>query len=941
MANYNLGEARGKIVLETDFGGLKEGQAALDNAKRSAEGAAQSQSQAWGKVGTTATVAGATIVAAFAVGVGAAANFEYQLSAIQAVSGATADEMDLISEAALRIGKDTSFSASEAATAMEELVKAGISVDDTLHGAADAVVALAAAGGVDLPTAATIASNAMNQFGLKAEDLVGVVDKIAGAANASAIDVNEFGMSMGQVGAVANLAGLSFDDTTLAIAAMGNAGIKGSDAGTSLKTMLMNLQPATEQAAGLMKELGIITEDGTNKFYDAEGSLRSMAEISDVLSTALTGMTDAQKQATLTTLFGSDAVRGAAIVAETGAAGFDKLNAAIDKTSAADVAATRMDNLKGTTDALMGSIETMWITIGTRLIPAMTDMVKKVTDAVNWFMTLDSETQNLYAGIVLLAGGLLLAFGATIKILHGIAQARAAILAITGANALWTAATAASGAAQGATLAQMVAAKAVMIAQKVATIAMATAQGVATAAQWAFNAALTANPIGLIIAAVVALVAALIWFFTQTELGQDIVSNVLKFIQEAWANLSSFLATVWEGIVAVASTVWTGVMDVVNAVVTWFQTYVLPIIQFVIDMIIAYFTMYYTVVSTIWNAVMAAIGAVVAWFQTYVWPVIAAVINLIVALFNFFWGVVQIVWQSIMDFISGIVNGIVAFVTAAFQVWLAMVTTTMNNIRDFITTVWNAISSFLRPFIDAIVKFVTDTWKTMQLGISVIMAAIRSAIETAWNAIQNFIRPIVSGVVSFITSTWGAITGFVSTTFNNVKNAIQGPLEDALAFISGIQGKIIGFFAGAGNWLFNAGKDIINGLLKGLQSMLGGLKDLLNGITASIPQLKGPPEKDKVLLQENGRLIMQSLANGLAAEMGSVYGLLDGMNTGIPSHLRQDLDTSWNAISRGDKPAGIVLNLEYHAAEGDGTKTKEDLMNMLGNAASLVREKLE
>ena len=312
---YDVGTARGVIKIDYDGTGVKKAQQDVEGLDDTGKKSAASL----GKIGTVAGRAGLVIAAGLGAGVAAAANFEQRLSAISAVSGATSGEMDKIRAKALQLGKDTAFSAGESAQAMEELIKAGLSVDDVLNGAADATVALAAAGEVALPEAAAISANAMNQFGLSAKDMVGVTDDIAGAANASAIDVSEFGMSLQQVGAVANLAGVSFHDTATAIALMGNAGIKGSDAGTSLKSMFSRLQPTTKKQADLFKELGIITEDGTNKFYDQAGNLKSLDKVSGILQNSLKGMTAQQKQATLQTLFGSDAIRAAAVLSKSGA----------------------------------------------------------------------------------------------------------------------------------------------------------------------------------------------------------------------------------------------------------------------------------------------------------------------------------------------------------------------------------------------------------------------------------------------------------------------------------------------------------------------------------------------------------------------------------------------------------------------------------------------
>src|SRR5690349_1329577 len=434
---YDIGTARGVIKIDYDGKGVKQAQEDVKGLDETGKRSGVSVD----KIGTLAGRAGLAIAAGLGAGVAAAANFEQRLSAIGAVSGATSGEMDKIRAKALQLGKDTSFSAGESAQAMEELIKAGLSVDDVLNGAADATVNLAAAGEVDLTTAATIASNAMNQFGLKAKDMTGVVDNIAGAANASAIDVGDFGMSLSQVGAVANLAGVNFKDTATAIALMGNAGIKGSDAGTSLKSMFSRLQPTTKKQADLFKELGIITADGTNKFYDQQGNLKSLADVSGILQNSLKGMSKEQKQATLQTLFGSDAIRAAAILSKAGSKGFNDMASAMGKVSAADVAAKRLDNFKGSLEQLKGSLETLGITLGSFLLPVLRQIVDALTGALNWFLNLSSGAQKAVVGILAFVAGALLVVSAVIKIVRVAQTIQATLIALRAAFATtWVAA---------------------------------------------------------------------------------------------------------------------------------------------------------------------------------------------------------------------------------------------------------------------------------------------------------------------------------------------------------------------------------------------------------------------------------------------------------------------------------------------------------------------
>ena len=335
-------------------------------------------------LGLMAGAAGGAIAGAYIAAGNAAVGFEQKMNGVKAVSGATNSEMAALSKKALQLGQDTVFSASEAGDALGELIKAGLPVKTVLDGAADATVNLAAASGVDMATAAGIAANALNSFKLSGQDAAHVADMIAGAANASAIDVGEFGLSMQQVSAVAYGAGLSFDETSVAIAEMGNAGIKGSDAGTSLKTMFLNLVPSTKSAANMMRQLGIITADGSNKFYDAQGNVKSLAEIQGVLQQATRGMSDEQRNAALKVMFGTDAIRAASVMAKEGTSGYNTLAGAMGKVSAESVSMTRMGGAAGAIENLKGAVETLAISLGTALIPVITIAAKGLAGLAQW-----------------------------------------------------------------------------------------------------------------------------------------------------------------------------------------------------------------------------------------------------------------------------------------------------------------------------------------------------------------------------------------------------------------------------------------------------------------------------------------------------------------------------------------------------------------------------
>lgn len=286
-------------------------------------------------------------------------DFTAQLSQIKAVTGLDAEAMDAVKEKALELGADTQFSSTEAAQGMTELLKAGVSVKDVLGDASQAALDLAAAGQLSLPEAAEIMSTAMNAFHM--DDATHAADILVGAANASATGVQELKYSLSAVSAVAAGVGMSFDDTNTALAVFANNGLKGSDAGTSLKTMLMNLSPQTKQATEEMQRLGLLTDEGTSKFFDQEGHLRSLSDIAGLLQKHLSGLTDEEKMNALSTMFGSDAIRGGMIMLREGAKGVKDMNAAMKNITAHETAKVAMDNLRGSLLRLKSAWENLTI----------------------------------------------------------------------------------------------------------------------------------------------------------------------------------------------------------------------------------------------------------------------------------------------------------------------------------------------------------------------------------------------------------------------------------------------------------------------------------------------------------------------------------------------------------------------------------------------------
>lgn len=351
--------------------------AGLNSASGSLNQFANTSRQTLSQVGTYAGVASAAITTGLAVSVAAAMNFEAAMSSVAAVSGATGAQFDRLRQQALDLGQSTQFSATEVAQAQAELLKAGVSTADVMGGALKGSLDLAAAAQIDVANAAEISAQMLNVFGLSGREASHVADVLAAAANKSAADVSDMALFFRQAGTAADLTGQSLEDTAAAAAIFANAGIKGSDAGTSLKTMLMNLTPATEKQAAAMDEYGL-------SFENADGSFQDLDQIAGQLRDRLSGLTDVQRAQALETIFGSDAIRAASLLYEQGADGVKYWAAQVDDSGyAAEVAAIKMDNLKGDLEKLRGSIETVLIQTGSEANGALRSMVQTSTDVVN------------------------------------------------------------------------------------------------------------------------------------------------------------------------------------------------------------------------------------------------------------------------------------------------------------------------------------------------------------------------------------------------------------------------------------------------------------------------------------------------------------------------------------------------------------------------------
>nr|DAU81579.1 MAG TPA: minor tail protein [Caudoviricetes sp.] len=587
-------------------------------------------------VGSAMKLVGAGALAAGVASVKMAGDYEQGLNIFKSVSGATAQQMAMVAAKARELGQDASLpgvSARDAANAMTELSKAGLSVNDTLA-ASKGVMSLAKAGQIDVADAATIAAQALNAFKLKGSDAGKVADVLANGANASATDIRGLSLGLQQSAAVASQFGVSLEDTVTTLGLFANRGMQGSDAGTSLKTMLISLANPSKKASELMRTLGI-------NAYDASGKFVGMRQLAQNLQNGLKGLSEEQKQQALATIFGTDAFRAAAFLADSAGKSYDDMSKAVGRSGAAmDLAKAQNSGFNGALDNLKSTIETVATDFGQKLLPELTKVIKQLADS----------------GVIEAFGNVLIALLPVLKMVA------AGFVALKLAHVIgW--------------FGQLF----VKVKEAGSVIG-------------ALSTVLRTNPLGLIIT----VIAALIPFLIDLENHFHIFSNAVEWIKNAWSGMVEWFTGIFTGIGQALSNVWQAITTAFNNVTAFLQNWgptILAIMfwpfSLLIGLVITFKDQIMAVLNALWGGISAGFQAVTGFIQAVFQTASAVVMAVWSPIAGFFGGV----WNQIRGIFSGVGN----FFGAVFG-WAANAASgALNSIIGVASGVYNAIASFFRP----------------------------------------------------------------------------------------------------------------------------------------------------------------------------------------------------------------------------------------------------
>lgn len=472
-----------------------------------------------------------------------------------------------------------------------------------------------------------------------------------------------------------------------------------------------------------------------------------------------------------------------------------------------------------------------------------------------------------------------------------------------------------------------------MLAQFVRTGALTAAEAANAAATMGasgafsiFNAVLAANPIGLIVTAVAALVAALIWFFTQTETGQQIWSSFVDWIKQAWQGIADFFVNLWSGISEGASTLWDGVVAAWTAYVETVKAVWGAIGTFFSDL----WTGIQEFASVAWTAITSTVMAIV---QPFIDGFMNIWNNISDGLTQIWEGIKMIflgAWEVIKSIFLGAVLVIIDLVTGNFDQLGVDLSLIWEGIKNGISMIWEGIKTYFSGVVDVIVGYATGVFENFSNVLSTIWEFIKTAASMAWEWIKSTVSNLITGLIQGAQNLWNNFVNFLSSLWENIKStasaAWAGLKSLVLGFINGLvsgaqtawnnmkQGvtnvvnSVTNIFKGLANInLWEAGKAILNGFLGGLKSAWEGVTNFVGGIANWIRDHKGPIDYDRKLLIPAGNAIMQGLDQGLQERFKGVKETVGGIAGEISDVFSGDnLDIN--------SSASVTKNLEAQLA---------------------------
>lgn len=685
-------------------------------------------------------------------------DYEAGMSKVQAISGATGDEMTLLGEKAMEMAAKTKFSTADSAEAYQYMAMAGWKAGDMVDGLAG-IMNLAAASGENLGTTSDIVTDALTAFGLKASDSGRFADVLAAASNNANTNVSMLGESFKYVAPVAGAMGYSVEDVSVALGLMANSGIKASQAGTSLRTAITNMASPTKNMAEVMDQYGI-------SLTDANGNMLSLSEIMQVLRDRMGGLDESTQAAAASALFGKEAMSGMLAIINTAPEDFGKLTEAINNSNGTTekMASIMQDNAAGAFERLKSAVNVLFTQLSEQLIPIFTSVVEKVTEWVNWFGTLDDETQKLIltiAGVSAAVGPVLIVIG---KIITALGTIGGAISNVVG------------------------------IVTKGITAIIGIGGKLMAGIQTLFG-LLMAHPV---IAVITAIIAAVVLLYNKCEWFRDAVHTVIdavvgffkgawKTVQAVWSAAGEFFGGIVDGIKSAFDGIgeflgglFTAAWEMVQGAwetATEFFSGIGDGIHEVFESVTSFLG---DAFSAAWEAVSTAWGVAKGFFSD-IWDNISGAAKkageMVGKSLKVAWDAVKNAWDGAISFFSGIASKIVGAFTGIGSKFLDIGRSIVDGIKNGITGAWDAFIGWLNGKVGGIVQGVKNMLgihspSTVFAGIGENMAL---GLAAGWDDEYNGIKRKIESGLSFGTASVGVNANYSGSSRYSSQDAAGRP----------------------------------------------------------------------------------------------------------------------------------------------------------------------
>lgn len=798
-----------------------------------------------GKSMTTSVTA--PLVAIGAAAVKATADFDSEMSKVKAISGATGDEFQQLRDKAREMGSKTKYSASEAAAAFEYMAMAGWKTNDMLSGI-EGIMDLAAASGEDLAATSDIVTDALTAFGLKAQDSGHFADILAAASSNANTNVGLMGTTFKYVAPLAGSLGYSAEDVAIAIGLMANAGIKGDQAGTSLRKTLTQL-------TGEVKISGNALGTTTIQTVNADGSMRNLYDVLIDCREAFSKLSESEKAQAAETLVGKTALSGFLAMMNATEEDLGKLTNAVDTCdgSSKEMATTMQDNLNGQLTILGSALQELAIQIGDALMPTIRKIVSVVQGWVEKLQGLDEGTKTTIVTI----GALIAAIGPVLMIIGTLTSAIGS--GITAFAKLGT-----------------------------GIAALCTQMSLGVSGTGVLSTALSAltGPVGIVLAAVAALTAGIVTLWTTNEDFRNAIKLIWSQIVAAFSQFTetiseylSGLSLDFSGVVDSLKTIWQGLCDFLAPVLEGVLTIVSTLISTTFDAIRGLLEVFAGLFTGDWSLMWEGISTIV---ET-VWTGITTIIGTVLTTIS---GLVSAAWTDLTEITSSIFEGLRSAIATVWSSISTVISFTLTTITGLVSAAWTGLVSLTTQIFGGLKSHISDAWSDLSTITSSAMTTISDRVSKGWSSVSTLTRTGLTEISGLITKLWETIVSSSSSNFEKLKTLVSS----AWTAIASTTSSLLGSLGGTITTQWTTISTSVGTTMQGMSSVISSTWNTVKGSVSTV---------------------VTSIVNVMTQQFRVGYQTISSIFTSIRTHITNAINGAKSAVSTAINAMKNAFNFSW------------------------------